>query len=374
MKLCIIEANMTGLQHVPINSSIINMIISLYSYFDIELHCSQEHYENLNINKNAVEFIPIQVLQPGSKRIQKFFLEYYQTKRIINEQHADLFILLSCYPNVQYFLTKYLKKRTDKKILMITHGEMEGLRMSGKWKIWSYPFWVYLCSKIAPSKNLNRLVLGENIAQNMKKYKNFQNVFFLNHPLQISDTEFVLPKANDNVFGYVGSLLKNKGVDVLIKAANTINKNSKSYFEIIGSHNLENFINTDKLHSYCSNGEMLSKQKYNDLLKKITYACFPFPADSYKFTASGAVLDAISFLKPIIYIRNDYFDCLFKDAGDIGFRCKDGNDFVKCILELDEKMDENKYKQQIANLEKLREKLTIKNIQNDLHCILKSLI
>ena len=115
MEICLIEANMTGLHHIPINSLIISMILSLYHDSNIGLFCSEEHYENLNINKQLVKFTPIKVLQPGTKRIQKFFLEYKQTKRIIEISHADLFILLSSFPNVQYFLTKLLKKEQIKK-------------------------------------------------------------------------------------------------------------------------------------------------------------------------------------------------------------------------------------------------------------------
>lgn len=370
MKISIIEANMTGWQHVPINSHIINIISSIFPTEDIHLFCSKEHYNNLDINRDKIKYENITIVSNKKQRIKKFFLEYRQTLTILKRNNSDLFILLSCYPNVQVFLTILLKHNKNKKVILITHGEMEGLRLKGKWKFWSYPFWVFLCTLINPSTNFTRIVLGENIANNMKKYKNFQNVLSLNHPLQICDTKYISPTKYNNVFAFIGTCLVSKGGNTIVSSALSLNKNSNSYFEIIGTYDEQLENKTDNIHFATKKGIFLEKNDYQTFVKNITYACLPYPKDSYKYTASGSLLDAIAFLKPIIYIGNDYFDCIFKDAGDVGYRCENEEDFIKQVLFLDETPDLQRYEKQVLNLQKLRETLSIKQIETDFKNIL----
>lgn len=374
MKITIIEANMTGLQHVPINSHFINMLGKIFSNETLELYCSKEHFDYLNIeNENKILFHSIKVISSKKQRIQKFFYELENSKRVINSD-TDFIIFLSCFPNVQYFITRYLRKKKyqNKKVLLITHGEMEGLRLRGKWKIWSYPFWVTLCSKVTPPKNLRRLVLGESIYRNMLQYKNFQNVDYINHPLEDIETKLVLPKNNNIVFGYIGTFLMAKGGDVLMKVSSHLNQQSTSYFEIIGSSNLKENEQNSRIKQNSKLGQFISKEDYSELIRNISYACFPFPVDSYKYTASGAVLDAIAYLKPVIYISNDYFDYLFDNCGDIGYRCLNEDEFIKCILELDSNPEQNRYLQQIENMKKLKQKLLKENIICEFEKILNS--
>lgn len=46
-------------------------------------------------------------------------------------------------------------------------------------------------------------------------------------------------------------------------------------------------------------------------VKKLDFILYLYPTDSYQLMASGAILDALSLQKPIIALKNDYFDYIF---------------------------------------------------------------
>lgn len=372
MKIEIIEANMTGLQHSYPNGIYIRIISSIVGANNCILNCSKEHYKNLNIDALSLKVNYLKVLKPGKYRILKFFLEYTQTIKILKTSEADLFVFLSSFPNIQYFYILNANKFKNKKIIIMTHGELEGLILKNrKWKFWSYPFWITKCFNYKLPLNISRIVLGKSIAENLKKYSDDKNIYYIDQPrdgFELSNK--ILPKNNDNVFAFIGNCLYKKGGKTFVNAAKNISVDSKSTFEVIGAYDLSEKDIVSNLKLLAPPHQMIPRKLFNEELKKITYACFPYPNNTYRFTASGAVLDAIIYLKPLVYIKNDYFDGIFDDAGDIGYRCEDEDDFIHTIKNLDKNSNISRYLKQIENLKKLQHKFSIKNIEQQLKTII----
>ena len=65
---------------------------------------------------------------------------------------------------------------------------------------------------------------------------------------------------------------------------------------------------------------------------EIDYALFLYDTDSYQYSASGAFLDAVSYLKPVIAIRNACFNHYFNQMGNIGFLCDNYQEIKQTIL------------------------------------------
>ncbi|MCM1321064.1 MAG: glycosyltransferase [Bacteroides sp.] len=375
MTFTLVEANMTGLQHYPVNSAMCRIISEIAGDNSVELFCSDEHFSCLNLGEAVFHKIyhhSLSVLAPGSKRIKKFFLEYFQSRKIIRDSQSDFIVFLSMFPNVQFFLTLFARKIPQKKIIVITHGESEGLEMQGKWKVWSYPFWISLCSKINSPSNFIRIVLGDSIKENFEKYFKGR-IFSINHPIGVFISEnHIRPNVNKNIFAYIGEFSLKKGGATFMDAAKKIENNSGSKFFVIGSFKLH----IDDIPSnikILSKGGMILQEDFDEAVSSATYACFAYSSSSYKFTASGAVLDAIRFLKPIIYIKNSYFDGIFKDAGNIGWRCEDECEFIETIERIDKNPDEKLYAEQRENLKKLQGRFSTQTVQKQIEKILDTL-
>lgn len=242
--------------------------------------------------------------------------------------------------------------------------------MDGKWKIWSYPFWISKCFKRKLPHNVFRIVLGKSISQNLKKLYKEQNIYYIDQPRDgFKEKNEVVPNNYRNIYGFIGDFLNKKGGMTFKKVAAEM-ANTGSEFWLIGPYH-ENIGNDIK--TFTGMNEYLVKKQFNDLIEKITYACFPYPSDSYKLTASGAVLDAIRYLKPIIYIKNDYFDGIFDGSGDIGYRCKDEKEFCDTIHFLDQNTNIEQYNLQVKNLKLLQNKFKEETVMNQMKNIMSNI-
>ena len=119
---------------------------------------------------------------------------------------------------------------------------------------------------------------------------------------------------------------------------------------------------------------MLLKEDYEELVKKTTYACYPYDTNSYKLTASGAILDAIRYCKPVIYIKNDYFDSVFKNVGNIGFSCNSEEEFIQKIHDVNDNFDIAVYNVQRENLKRLTNRFSLETFSKNLENILRNII
>ena len=372
-KIAIVEANMTGLQHAYPNGVYCTMISELYGKENISLYCSNEHLEAMKIGKVYSRFESLKVVSDDNKMIQKFFVEMKNTFKVIKETDADIIVFLSCFPDVQFAIQLFARFiGTEKKVIIFTHGELEGLLMPGKWKVWSYPFWISLCMRHPMPNNVYRIVLGKSIMDNLNKINRDNAVFCIDQPRDNFSTENkVCHEKGHNIYSFIGDFLEKKGSKTFLDASEKVQSNSR--FMIVGKYHSVNGKSIGDNVCVCGKNGFIAKDEFDDLIKATTYACYPYPSNSYRLTASGAVLDAIRFLKPIIYIANDYFDSIFEGAGNIGYRCVDEAEFIKVIEELDNTDRSIVYNVQVENLKRLQLKFSQDNVKRQLKQVLNSI-
>lgn len=372
MKIAIVEANMTEYQHSYPNSIYINILVNIFRRDNVEVYCADKHFKCMGFQKSdmSIRHIPIKVVPGNKAMIKKFFYECYNTFKIVKSSGSDLIIFLSSCPDIQLPLISYMRRKEGPKVIIFTHGELEGLLMSGKWKIWSYPFWISRCFKKGLPPNVFRIVLGKSIKQNLERLYKEKNIYYIDQPRDgFSERNDTVPNRYKNIYGFIGDFLNKKGGATFKKAAHAMAL-SNSEFWVIGSYHED--VGND-IKTFSKINEYLEKEKFNELIEKITYACFPYPSDSYKLTASGAILDAIRFLKPIIYIKNDYFDGIFEDSGDIGYRCENEKEFCNTIELLDHQVDVERYNLQMKNLKALQTKFRQETVSIQLENIMRDL-
>ena len=76
-------------------------------------------------------------------------------------------------------------------------------------------------------------------------------------------------------------------------------------------------------------------------------------------TASGAFTDAVNFEKPIIAIRNEFFDYYFKKFGNIGYLFDNIDDMAEKMIEIIERKPQEEYLVQKENIKKLKKNIDI---------------
>lgn len=98
----------------------------------------------------------------------------------------------------------------------------------------------------------------------------------------------------------------------------------------------------------------LDRAEFLRRLAGLHYVCLPLQPSYYRLSASGAVLDAITWLRPVIATRLPIVEDLFAQAGDIGHLCADMDEMRRVLEGLIAAPDPGRYAGQVAALERLR--------------------
>lgn len=102
----------------------------------------------------------------------------------------------------------------------------------------------------------------------------------------------------------------------------------------------------------------LSRAEFLRRLAGLHYVFLPLQPSYYRLSASGAVLDAITWLRPVIATRLPIVEDLFAQAGDIGHLCDDVAGMQRVLEGLIARPDPERYAGQVEALRQLRQTRT----------------
>lgn len=246
-------------------------------------------------------------------------------------------------------ITRMMKKR----VVVICHGELELLselndieNSKRKYKLFGRIFLAILskffCAKRDLFKGVTFVVLGDVIMNNVQKcisphlIKRFKSI---DHPFPINAHQ--KENANDcetiNI-GVLGAINGPKNGNNLLRMLSlNLITNTKVKFHIVGNPG-------DFRVPFTAAGvvlpdgdkKLLERETYDKLVSNLDYVMFLYECN-YKFTASGALFDAIQFGIPVFGLKNEYFLYLSKKF-DVPYACFDDlNRVAEYINSLDVK-------------------------------------
>jgi glycosyltransferase involved in cell wall biosynthesis len=94
----------------------------------------------------------------------------------------------------------------------------------------------------------------------------------------------------------------------------------------------------------------LSPEELDAYINMMDFCVFIYPSNYYLFTASGALLEALAHLKPVIALHNPYFDYVFSKMGGIGYLCDTFDEMAAVIKEIILSRDGGRYNAQRQNI------------------------
>lgn len=217
-----------------------------------------------------------------------------------------------------------------KNIIFMMHGELE--LQYKKISFYHPAMWYQMCYRFSFNNLLTKspaylLLLGDSIKQNIVQlYPDIvDRILTIWHPYFVDESEcgsWVMHKPIR--IGTVGSMKKEKGLDSLITLSVLLEKeinDNELIIESIGKVENIEVLKWEKIKWIGAKG-ILPREDFENYIKELDFILYLYPVDSYKLTASGAIMDAIKFQKPILYLENDYFNHLIGDE-HIGYSaCK----------------------------------------------------
>lgn len=155
------------------------------------------------------------------------------------------------------------------------------------------------------------IVLSESIykATIQKFPKMSSNLFFLDHPYLYSNKQQTVC-GTPPVLGHLGIMNRGKGGLEFIRLNQVLGSaRQRLVFKLVGFINDLPFVEQVKsLIDIPTDGKPLSRDNFWKLASQVDYALFFYAKHTYVYKASGAFFDAVELQKPIIALRNPFFE------------------------------------------------------------------
>jgi hypothetical protein len=376
--IVIAELSMTGNAHVEFNAAFLHVCpfndskqITFFSEKK-HAHAVREKLNDSNLHVNYEPFYAPNVKGNAMSRafaiVLKEIIAVFVLLQVLNysKKHKVAHVYItSALPFTHWVLKNvFLKWYTGFNLFFVLHGELERIKHKDN----AY-YKLMLKALKVNLPNFKYITLAEICKANITSYfkLNPHNFIAIDHP-------YIYPINNKKTVKPQWKLLL-----ATVGVHNAGFKNSHLIFDIASSLSMSNvkfktigkfepdmlaYLN-DSVDYSCSSNDMIPNDIFEQELAQVSYILMFYPKDAYKFMPSGVFFDAIKLEKPIIAIRNSFFEYYFKLLGNIGFLV-DNIDEMKVLIGKLDNGEIDCYEEQLNYLHQAKDTLSIANIKKQL--------
>lgn len=387
MKIRYIDTFSHKTAHLQINASLLVMLSKIGK--EVIYYAGKDSMAEVYslLAKSNVEIVNVQAnsifVYRGDNRISlliRYLISAFMNLILLVRSHKNDVIVYNYNNLFSLRLINAVNGIVKRKVLICCHGELELLSDAveeggGLAKCLRYLARDFFLKRRKIQDRVYFMVLGDVILKNLHSYlteEQLKKFISVDHPYiftkYIDKTE--KEQHNNSLYvGTVGVFSQAKGGDLFIKIVSNV-RNADVRFSITGRvyYSMELLNNWGIDVAPDAHRKPLPMELYNERIKRLDYILFLYNQNSYRITASGAVMDAINLRKPIIALENDYFCYLFKKYGSFGRLFKsleEMNAFLSKELVV-QKAEVNLY-----DFEKIQKSMSPEHIAGDLYNKLK---
>lgn len=270
----------------------------------------------------GVSFYSINIVNFDSKIGKLFsYIKESQNVKFLKKISFDCDIFITyTVPYTLFWCKKLLLKNP---IYYVMHGGFEYFSK----KLLPTNYFFYLRKEVCKmQQNANLIVLGDSIKNNIiNNFIGFKNrILSIEHPylpFKNTNNKVICEEKSKLKIGTVGCASIAKGNLSIMKIFDFLLSKNVNSIELYHIGKIPKELNI--LEKYIStplkSEELIGEDEFNSEISKLDYCLYLYPSDTYKFTASGALFDALVHSKPIIALKNDYFEYFFNKFPGIGF-------------------------------------------------------
>jgi hypothetical protein len=362
--IVICEPMRWGFEHATVNAALIGTVADAFQEEELLFLAEAAHIgyvkDILDAHSVAVRYrettIPPRTLLNYQRSAPDFRL-CRNVFRVAHKNHANTIIFCSVTTPGLISIKTLLRRYRDIVCLVIPHNILQRVTTAPPLlphrRFFSFRLWM----SFGNTHRLRYVVLGPRIEERLKQYvpRVSSYVSTIDLPYFFSDDGGPEPFADDAVrFGSYGVGSYEKGTDIFFSLAEEVLSAKTTYkptFTLIGfllDPRLKDVPHTSV--NIPSLDVPLDQESYEKYSRSIDYALFFNRPNDYELRASGAILDAFSFLKPIIALKSPLSEYYFKKMGDIGYLCENRNAMKDAVLDILETMPTDRYRQQQENI------------------------
>jgi hypothetical protein len=370
----ICEAQCLGFEHVKVNAAFaLTMCLAFpekrFLFLGEGAHLQLIKAELASNKLNNIDFCEIGLTRREATPMCRLLPDVLLMYKLLKEMYlCEVYNLMLLSINSTLLLALKLLLRFEflnVNVLVVPHSILATITDRLALRPWYWLLRFKLILKYGNMARIRYLILGHSIQQNLDielpSIRKYCSV--INHPYIIKDRGML--KADGKivtdskiVFAYLGVAHKNKGFDKFLSIADSIYSMGDRFkmcnYEIMCIGGIvDDTIRSESLHkiSMPFMGKHIPNDEYNKLCSLATYAVFPYSKNAYKLYPSGAVFDAFVHQKPVICMRNSYFEHLFESLGDIGYLCENSEEMASTIKSIINEFPHERYQKQCRNIE-----------------------
>ena len=356
-----------GLEHVPVNAAVLRIVRIAFPEHRITVIADREHLNGLRdalrgAELGGIEWRAVELPPRGARFWQRIRQECKLMRmlaHVLTDARGRWLLLLNAFDStlVALFACRVLPMRRFP-VQAILHGTLNELVGWRPKNPAARAVDLRSSMQLAASPKLQYLVLEETIkAQVLDLLPRLAGrLEALPHPVPVGegDDDVQVPPLPLRV-GFLGLATESKGFKIFLDIAHSVKAAypGRVEFHAVGRRPLDDGGTDCSILDTPPSEGRLPRSEYVRLLKNLHFVCLPFQGAHYQLSASGALLDAVAWGKPIIAFRTPLLDQWFKTS-DIGYLCGHTGAMISRLGRLVEGFDPGTYVAQARALREIR--------------------
>ncbi len=369
------EMNSMGTHHAPGNSATLQTFAHAVPEQKIRMHAHATHLAELRADPLLADDARIEFAEIAISPHYRTKAQVVSVRRFWREL-MTLFAALRRAPRGEYCLVLLLST-TSTAILAASLLAMTGLRRMGvavclHGDVVTLTGWrsrnpvirrLDLRAMLAAPqpRPVRFLVLEECIKRELSRLvpRSFAVTDVLPLPTNLAEVAYCrdLPLQYPVRIGLVGQATEAKGITPFLETARLFKQQygERVEFYLVGrvfpGDDTARFASLDAPVSTTD----LARDDFRDLLGRLHFVFLPLQPQYYSLAASGALLDAITWLKPVIATSVPIVSDFFVRFGDIGYLCNSTAEMQQALHTVLTDMDPVRYAHQVEAMRRVRE-------------------
>ncbi len=370
----IVEMTWTGTMHAPGNAATIGTVKAAFPSGPLHVFADPTHLVELQRDEAlAVEgHVHWHAIRPSGlyrgrtgivsfRRIAREGAILLAAFRHVRRGRPCLLFLLSATPTAIFAAACLARFRPNCAVQIGLHGNLNDIRSARPRNPFRRALDLPAALRLGDGGRLRFLVLDECIVATLASLcpKAATRTDVLKLPVNSGENPRppgTLPSTEALHVGFVGQATTAKGIEVFLRLAHSLTEQfpGRIVFHLIGRA-----MPGADLAAFAPLAEQvgtahLSRAEFVERLARLHYVVLPFQPGYYDLAASGALLDALTWLKPIIAMRGAMAESFFVEGGEIGHLCNTEGDLHATLVALLESPDPGRYARQIDALSVMR--------------------
>ena len=386
------ELTWTGLTHAPGNSATLQTVSLAFPGQRIRVFADAPHVRELTSDTSLTELsnvsfhpVPSFTDYRGQTHIVSPRRFLYEAKimaravRGVDQREPCLILLLSSTPTAIFaasWLTKLLKRR-NLGIQIGLHGNANDINGWRSRNPLLRRFDLVSALSARHPARVRFMVLERAIRDELERQVPALRSRVDILPLPVNANEFATashpPLTEPIKIGFVGVATKAKGIDIYLRIAADLKRKygARIEFHHVGRVLPDTDLAPFRHLAHPTSAEQLPRDEFVRRISELHYFAFPYREGYYNLSASGALIDAITWQRPLIATALPFVTQIFEEFGDIGYLCAD-EAALRAAIDAVMTLDPSRYERQSAALARAREARTPAHLAETFRAIVSS--